>query len=66
MITVTVIGLDPYMVRQISKDLSEKLADIYECLTSTSVRLTILTFTPQNVYIFIMVLNKTHGTFWSK
>lgn len=31
MVTITVIGLDPYMVRQISKDLSEKLADIYEC-----------------------------------
>ena len=31
MITLTVIGLDPYLVRQISKNLTGKLADIYEC-----------------------------------
>ena len=31
MITVSILGLDPYLVRQISKDLTPRLSDIYEC-----------------------------------
>ena len=30
MITVSILGLDPYVVRGISKDVTPKLADIYE------------------------------------
>lgn len=30
MITISIIGLDPYLVRQISKEMSAKIADIYE------------------------------------
>lgn len=30
MITISIIGLDPYLVRQISKEMSPKIADIYE------------------------------------
>lgn len=30
MITISIIGLDPYLVRQISKEMSAKVADIYE------------------------------------
>lgn len=30
MITISIFGLDPYMVRGISKDITPKLADIYE------------------------------------
>lgn len=30
MITITMLGLDPYLLRQVSKNLTEKLADIYE------------------------------------
>ena len=30
MITITLIGLDPYAILQLSKDLTPKLADIYE------------------------------------
>lgn len=31
MITVSILGTDPYLVRQISKELTSRLADIYEC-----------------------------------
>lgn len=31
MITVSILGLDPYLVRQISKAMTPKLKDIYEC-----------------------------------
>ena len=30
MITISIIGLDPYLVRQISKEMTPKIADIYE------------------------------------
>ncbi len=31
MITITILGIDPYLLRQISKAATGKLADIYEC-----------------------------------
>ena len=31
MITVSILGTDPYLVRQISKEMTSRLADIYEC-----------------------------------
>ena len=30
MITISIIGLDPYLVRQISKEMTPKLAELYE------------------------------------
>ena len=31
MITITIFGIDPYLTRQISKAMSPKLAQVYEC-----------------------------------
>lgn len=31
MITITVLGIDPYLLRQISKAATKKLANLYEC-----------------------------------
>ncbi len=31
MITITILGIDPFLLRQISKYATPKLADIYEC-----------------------------------
>jgi hypothetical protein len=30
-ITITILGIDPYLLRQISANCTDKLADIYEC-----------------------------------
>jgi len=31
MITITILGIDPYLLRQISKAATKKLANLYEC-----------------------------------
>jgi len=31
MITITILGIDPYLVRQVSKNVTKKLANLYEC-----------------------------------
>ncbi|MFA6755020.1 MAG: hypothetical protein WCR97_00725 [Bacilli bacterium] len=46
MITITILGLDPYLLRDISKDCTKKLADIYECKSED-----IDFFSPEGLYV---------------